>query len=164
MSLGRILNRPDLIRAVQQERSAGRRIGLANGIFDLLHVGHIRYLNAAKQQADLLVVAVNSDASAQSLKGPGRPLTPAEERCEILAALQCVDYVTVFEEPTAQALIHAIAPDVHCKGTDYSPDTVPERDAVQQIGGKVAIVGDAKEHATRDLIRLIMERFRSTHI
>jgi rfaE bifunctional protein nucleotidyltransferase chain/domain len=162
MSLGRILNRQELVRAVQQERSAGRRIALANGIFDLLHVGHIRYLNAAKQEADILVVAVNSDASAQSLKGPGRPLTPAGERCEILAALQCVDYVTVFEEPTAQALIHALAPDVHCKGTDYTTDTVPEREAVQQIGGRVAIVGDAKEHATRDLIRIILDRFRSS--
>ncbi len=140
MSLGRILNRQDLVRAVQQERSAGRRIALANGIFDLL----------------------NSDASAQSLKGPGRPLTPAGERCEILAALEGVDYVTVFEEPTAQALIHAIAPDVHCKGTDYTSDTVPEREAVRQIGGRVAIVGDAKEHATRDLIRIILDRFRSS--
>jgi rfaE bifunctional protein nucleotidyltransferase chain/domain len=159
--MGRILNRQELVRAVQQERAAGHRIALANGIFDLLHVGHVRYLNAAKQEADILVVAVNSDHSAQSLKGPGRPLTPEGERCEILAALQCVDYVTVFQEPTAQALIRALAPDVHCKGTDYSPDTVPERDAVLESGGRVAIVGDPKDHATRDLIRIILDRFRA---
>jgi D-glycero-beta-D-manno-heptose 1-phosphate adenylyltransferase len=160
--VGRILSEEDLIQAVRQARSTGRRIALANGIFDLLHVGHIRYLQAAKQQADLLVVAVNSDASARSLKGPGRPLIPEAERCEILAALECVDYVTTFEQPTAQALIRAVAPDVHCKGTDYSPDTVPEREAVKEAGGRVAIVGDAKGHATRDLIRVIVERFRST--
>ncbi|MCI0568335.1 MAG: adenylyltransferase/cytidyltransferase family protein [Acidobacteria bacterium] len=150
-----------MIRAVREERAAGRRIALANGIFDLLHVGHIRYLQAAKREADILVVAVNSDASARALKGPGRPLIPEAERCEILAALECVDYVTVFQEPTAQALIRAVAPDVHCKGTDYSSDSVPEREAVRQAGGRVAIVGDAKEHATRDLIRLILDRFHS---
>ena len=161
-SVGRILSEEALIQVVRQARSAGRRIALANGIFDLLHVGHIRYLKAAKQQADLLVVAVNSDASARSLKGPGRPVIPEAERCEILAALECVDYVTIFPQPTAEALIHAVAPDVHCKGTDYSPDTVPEREAVKEAGGRVAIVGDVKGHATRDLIRVIVERFRST--
>ena len=160
--MGRILSEEALSQAVRQERSAGRRIALANGIFDLLHVGHIRYLQAAKQQADLLVVAVNSDASARSLKGPGRPLIPEAERCEILAALECVDYVTVFQQTTVQELIRSIAPDVHCKGTDYSSETVPEREAVKQAGGRVAIVGDAKGHATRDLIRIIVERFRST--
>ncbi len=159
--MGKILGRKELIRAVREERAAGRRIALANGIFDLLHVGHIRYLQAAKREADILVVAVNSDASARALKGPGRPLIPEAERCEILAALECVDYVTVFQEPTAQALIRAVAPDVHCKGTDYSSDSVPEREAVRQAGGRVAIVGDAKEHATRDLIRLILDRFHS---
>jgi D-glycero-beta-D-manno-heptose 1-phosphate adenylyltransferase len=159
--VGQILSEEALSQAVRQARSAGRRIALANGIFDLLHVGHIRYLKAAKQQADLLVVAVNSDASARSLKGPGRPLIPEAERCEILAALECVDYVTVFQQPTAQAVIRAVAPDVHCKGTDYSPETVPEREAVKETGGRVAIVGDPKGHATRDLIRVIVERFRS---
>ena len=155
----KILSGDELILAVRSERSAGRSIVLANGIFDLLHVGHVRYLMAAKREADILVVAVNSDDSTRSLKGPGRPLIPAAERCEILAALECVDYVTVFPEPTAQALIRAIAPEVHCKGTDYSPDSVPERDAVQETGGRVAIVGDPKQHATRDLIRTILDRF-----
>jgi D-glycero-beta-D-manno-heptose 1-phosphate adenylyltransferase len=159
--VGSVVSSAELVRVVREARSAGRRIVLANGIFDLLHVGHVRYLKAAKQEGDILVVAVNSDRSARSLKGPGRPLIPEAERCEILAALECVDYVTVFPEPTAQALILAVAPDVHCKGTDYRVDSVPERGAVTGAGGRVAIVGDAKDHATKDLIRLILERFRS---
>ena len=141
------------------ERAAGKRIALANGVFDLLHVGHIRYLEAARRTADVLVVAVNSDASARALKGPGRPLLPQKERAEILAALACVDYVTVFAETTAASLIARIAPDVHCKGTDYRPGTVPEREMVRRAGGRVAIVGDPKDHASRDLIRRILERF-----
>lgn len=156
---GKILGRKKLLAALERERAAGKRIALANGVFDLLHVGHVRYLAAARREADLLVVAVNSDASARALKGPGRPLLPQKERAEILAALACVDYVTIFEETTAAPLIAEIAPDVHCKGTDYRPDTVPERDMVRRAGGRVAIVGDPKEHASRDLIRTILERF-----
>ena len=159
--MARILEREALLRSLTRERAAGRRIALANGIFDLIHVGHVRYLQAAKREGDVLVVAVNSDASTRALKGAGRPLIPAAERCEILAALECVDYVTIFEEPTVGPLIRAIAPEVHCKGTDYTLDSVPERDAVQRAGGRVAIVGDPKDHATRDLIRIILDRFGS---
>jgi len=155
----KILGRKRLLAALERERAAGKRVALANGVFDLLHVGHVRYLEAARREADLLVVAVNSDASARALKGPGRPLLPQRERAEILAALSCVDYVTLFEETTAAPLIARIAPDVHCKGTDYRPHTVPERDTVRRAGGRVAIVGDPKDHASRDLIRTILERF-----
>ena len=156
---GKILGRRGLLAAVNRERAAGRRIALANGLFDLLHVGHVRYLEAARREADVLVVAVNSDASARALKGPGRPLIPQRERAEILAALACVDYVIIFEETSAGPLIARIAPDVHCKGTDYRPDTVPEKDIVRRAGGRVAIVGDPKDHASRDLIRTILKRF-----
>jgi D-glycero-beta-D-manno-heptose 1-phosphate adenylyltransferase len=138
---------------LRSKRAAGHRIALANGIFDLLHVGHVRYLQAARKEADLLVVAVNSDASARGLKGAGHPVVPEAERCEILDALECVDFVTIFSEPTADAVIRALSPDVHCKGTDYTPETVPERQAVLETGGRVAIVGDPKDHATRDLIQ-----------
>ena len=157
--MGKILGREALARAVRGERAAGHRIALANGIFDLLHVGHVRYLQAARKEADRLVVAVNGDASARALKGPGRPLVPEAERCEVLAALECVDYVILFSEATAVDLILSLAPVVHCKGTDYSPETVPERDAVIRSGGRVAIVGDPKDHATGDLIRSVLERF-----
>ncbi len=155
----KVLERKELLAAISRERGAGRRIALANGIFDLLHVGHVRYLEAARREGDLLVVAVNSDASARALKGHGRPLLPEDERAELLAALSCVDYVVLFHEPTADSLIRELRPDVHCKGTDYRPETVPEKEAVREAGGRIAIVGDPKSHATRDLIRLILERF-----
>jgi D-glycero-beta-D-manno-heptose 1-phosphate adenylyltransferase len=156
---GKITGREDLAALLAHQRAAGKRIALANGIFDLLHVGHVRYLEAARREADLLVVALNSDRSARALKGPGRPLVPEAERAEILAALACVDYVTVFDEETAADLIATIAPDVHCKGTDYSAEGVPERQAVLQAGGRIRIVGDRKDHATRDLIAAIVRRF-----
>jgi rfaE bifunctional protein nucleotidyltransferase chain/domain len=140
-------------------RAAGKRIVLANGCFDLLHVGHIRYLHGARCLGDVLFVGVNSDAAVARLKGPGRPLLPAAERAELLAALRDVDHVVVFEEDTADALAAAIRPHVHAKGTDYTPDSVPEASTVRQLGGEVAIVGDAKAHATRDLIRTIVDRF-----
>jgi rfaE bifunctional protein nucleotidyltransferase chain/domain len=133
-------------------------LALANGLFDLLHVGHLRYLEAARREADLLVVAVNSDASAARLKGPGRPIVPAAERAELVAGFACVDYVTIFDADTATDLILALRPEVHCKGTDYTIDTVPERNAVTSYGGRVAIVGDAKGHATRDVIGRIAGR------
>ena len=157
--MARILSKPELLLTLRPHRPDKGRVALANGLFDLLHVGHVRYLEAAKREGDVLVVAINSDASARSLKGPGRPIVPESERAELVAALRCVDYVTIFDEPTVEPLIRALAPVVHCKGTDYTPDTVPERDAVLETGGRVAIVGDPKDHATRDLIRLIRERF-----
>lgn len=128
-------------------------------MFDLLHVGHVRYLEEARRQADLLVVGVNGDRSTRALKGPGRPVIPQAERAEILSSLSCVDYVTLFDEPTAESLIREVRPQVHCKGTDYRPETVPEKEAVLACGGRVAIVGDPKNHASRDLVRLILERF-----
>jgi rfaE bifunctional protein nucleotidyltransferase chain/domain len=154
----KILPRGKLLASLKRERGAGRRVAFANGIFDLLHVGHVRYLQAARREADLLVVGVNSDASARRLKGPGRPLIPQQERAEIVAALSCVDYVTLFPEPSAENLISRIRPEVHCKGTDYLPSTVPERRAVRESGGRVAIVGDPKDHSTRDMIRQVLAR------
>ena len=140
-------------------RAEGRRVVLANGCFDLLHVGHVRYLDAARRLGDVLVVAVNGDASVRRLKGSGRPLMPAEERAEILAALTPVDAVVIFEEDSVEGVIAALQPDVHAKGTDYTEATVPERAAVAAAGGRVAIAGDAKAHSTRDLIQVIVERF-----
>jgi D-glycero-beta-D-manno-heptose 1-phosphate adenylyltransferase len=141
-------------------RAQRKRIVLANGVFDLLHVGHIRYLRAARELGDVLFVGINSDAAVARLKGKGRPLMPAAERAEILMALREVDHVVVFEEDTADRLIASLRPDVHAKGTDYRPDTVPEGDTVRSIGGRVAVVGDPKDHSTRDLIAQILERFR----
>ena len=140
-------------------RAEGKRIVLANGCFDLLHVGHVRYLQAARRLGDVLFVGVNSDAAVARLKGPGRPLVPAVERMELLAALTDVDHVVVFDEDTADGLAAAIRPDVHAKGTDYTADSVPEAATVRGGGGTVAIVGDPKNHASRDLIRTILERF-----
>ena len=132
---------------------------LANGCFDLLHVGHVRYLEGARALGDLLIVGVNSDAAVRRLKGPGRPLMPASERAEILAALRAVDHVVVFDEETADGLVALLRPAVHAKGTDYTPESVPERGAVLAAGGRVAIVGDAKRHSTRDVIANILARF-----
>jgi rfaE bifunctional protein nucleotidyltransferase chain/domain len=140
-------------------RDAGRRIVLANGCFDLLHVGHVRYLEGARALGDVLFVGVNSDASVRRLKGPGRPVLPAAERAEILAALRAVDHVVVFDDDTAEALVRGLRPDVHAKGTDYTEVSVPERATVLAVGGVVAIAGDAKTHSTRDLIGEIVARF-----
>jgi rfaE bifunctional protein nucleotidyltransferase chain/domain len=140
-------------------RAQGKRVVLANGCFDLLHVGHVRYLRAARALGDALVVGINSDASVARLKGAGRPVMAAGERAEILAALAAVDLVVLFEEDSADALIARVRPDVHAKGTDYTEDTVPEREAVRAAGGRVAIAGDPKSHATRDLIADIVARF-----
>jgi rfaE bifunctional protein nucleotidyltransferase chain/domain len=146
-------------RLAERLRAEGRRIVLANGCFDLLHVGHVRYLDAARRLGDVLFVGVNGDAAVARLKGPGRPLMPAAERVELLSALRAVDHVVVFDDDTADALIAAIRPDVHAKGTDYTPDSVPERETVRAYGGRVAIVGDPKDHATRDVIGRISRRF-----
>ncbi len=140
---------------VRALRRRGRRVALANGLFDVLHVGHLRYLEGARAQADHLIVAVNADASARRLKGPGRPVVPEGERAELVAGFECVDFVTLFSEPTVEAVLRAVRPDVHCKGTDYTPDSVPERDVARELGIRVAIVGDPKDHATTDLIRRI---------
>jgi D-glycero-beta-D-manno-heptose 1-phosphate adenylyltransferase len=142
-------------------RAQGKRLVLANGCFDLLHVGHVRYLQAARALGDALVVGLNSDASVRRLKGPGRPVMPAAERAELLAAVSGVDLVVVFEEDSADALIERLRPDVHAKGTDYTAQSVPERATVAAVGARVAIAGDPKSHATRDLIRLIADRFGS---
>jgi rfaE bifunctional protein nucleotidyltransferase chain/domain len=149
----KILSQSELARRAQQWRSAGEKIILANGCFDVLHVGHIRYLHAAKQLGGKLVVGVNSDASARALKGEGRPRTPDSERAEILAALQDVDAVTVFDQLDVRELVRLLRPDIHAKGTDYTADTVPERDVVIACGGRIEIVGDAKDHSTSELLR-----------
>jgi rfaE bifunctional protein nucleotidyltransferase chain/domain len=154
---GRLVARDELIEAVAEERRAGRTIAFANGCFDLLHVGHVRYLQAAAAEADVLVVAINDDRSVADLKGPGRPILPAVDRAELVAALRGVDYVVLFSEPTVAPLLIALKPDVHCKGTDYTTDTVPERETVRGYGGRVAIVGDPKDHSTRDLLARIRQ-------
>jgi rfaE bifunctional protein nucleotidyltransferase chain/domain len=137
---------------VEAARAAGRTIVLANGAFDLLHVGHVRYLDGAKALGDVLVVAVNSDASVRASKGPGRPVVPQAERAELVAALRCVDHVLVFDEPDVRAVIRALKPHVHAKGTDYTVETVPERAEVEAYGGRVAICGDPKDHSTSSLV------------
>jgi rfaE bifunctional protein nucleotidyltransferase chain/domain len=153
MRVEKILGRPEVRERVEQWRHAGERIILANGNFDLLHVGHVRYLRGAKELGGKLVVAVNSDESVRELKGDGRPVMPAEERAEIVAALADVDAVVIFSELDVRALIREIRPDIQAKGTDYTMDSVPERDAVAEYGGRVAIVGDPKNHSTSEIIR-----------
>ena len=140
-------------------RAAGKRVVLANGCFDLIHVGHVRYLEGAKAEGDLLIVAVNSDGSVESLKGRGRPLLNESDRVELVAAMEGVDFVVVFEGQTVASVIEAIRPDVHCKGTDYTQETVPEREVTRRIGGETRIVGDPKDHSTRDLIGVVLKRF-----
>jgi rfaE bifunctional protein nucleotidyltransferase chain/domain len=153
--MGRVLTDDELVAAVQADRRAGRTVAFANGCFDVLHVGHIRYLEGAAQEADRLVVAVNDDASVGALKGPGRPVLPANARAELVAALRAVDYVVLFGEPNVERLLRLVVPDVHCKGTDYTADSVPEREVMRELGRRVAIVGDPKDHATRDLLKRI---------
>ena len=153
--MGRVLSRQDLAAAIAAARDESKTIAFANGCFDLLHVGHVRYLQAAAAEADVLVVAINDDRSVADLKGPGRPILSADDRAELVAALRGVDYVVVFPEPTVTPLLLALKPDVHCKGTDYTADSVPERETVRGYGGRVAIVGDPKDHSTRDLLARI---------
>ena len=148
----RVVARAVVLERVKRVRREGGRVVLANGCFDVLHVGHIRYLEGAKALGDLLVVGVNSDDQVSALKGPGRPVMPEAERAEIVSALECVDIVTIFPEPTVEALLLALKPDIHAKGTDYTEDTVPEREVVRSYGGRVAIVGDPKDHSTSELI------------
>lgn len=157
----KILSRDQLREQVQQWRRAGQRIILANGNFDLLHVGHVRYLRGAKALGGKLVVAVNSDESVRTLKGEARPIMPEQERAEIVSALADVDAVIVFPELDVRSIIREIRPDIHAKGTDYTPDTVPERDVVADCGGRVAIVGDSKDHSTSEIIRSRLPSRRS---
>ena len=147
------------VRLAGQWRREGKRLVLANGCFDLLHVGHVRYLEGARRLGDVLLVGLNSDRSVARLKGPGRPIMTAEERAELVGSLAAVDGVVIFDEDTADALVRALRPSVHAKGTDYTAESVPEGAAVREAGGRVAIAGDPKQHATRDLIRLIADRF-----
>ena len=150
-----VLAESKLLEAIAAERAAGRKVAFANGCFDLLHVGHIRYLQAARAEADCLIVAVNDDASVLRLKGPGRPILPQADRAELVAAVRGVDYVVIFSGTTVAGLLTVLKPDVHCKGTDYTEDSVPERDVVASYGGTIAIVGDRKTHATRQLLARI---------
>lgn len=139
-------------RVVEGWRAQGLKVALANGVFDLLHVGHVRYLEAARLLADRLVVAVNSDASTRAYKGPGRPVIPQDERAELIRALRCADLVLIFEETDVRAVIRALRPDVHVKGTDYTPESIPERAEVEAYGGRVAVAGDPKDHSTTALL------------
>lgn len=147
-----ILSLDELERAVASDRAAGRTVAFANGVFDLLHVGHVRYLQASAAEADRLIVAVNSDRSVRRLKGEGRPVLDQQSRAELVQALRGVDYVVIFDDDTVGDLLTRLRPDVHCKGTDYTVESVPERAIVQAYGGRTAIVGDPKDHSTRDLL------------
>ena len=150
----KIVTREQLVDRVAADRRAGLTVAFANGCFDLLHVGHVRYLQAAACEADRLIVAINDDRTAAA-KGPGRPLLAAKDRAEIVAALRGIDYVVIFPEPTVAPLLTLLRPDVHCKGTDYTVESVPERETVLSYGGRIAIVGDPKQHSTRDLLSRI---------
>jgi D-glycero-beta-D-manno-heptose 1-phosphate adenylyltransferase len=155
MTASKILSRDELLEAAARERAGGKRIVFANGAFDLLHVGHVRYLEAARREGGWLAVGINSDRSVRRSKGNGRPVLPERERAEIVAALACVDAVALFDEDSPAALLSELRPEVHAKGTDYTAESVPERDVVASYGGKTAIVGDPKDHATTDLIEKI---------
>jgi rfaE bifunctional protein nucleotidyltransferase chain/domain len=153
----KILPWESLLEILGARRRKGERIVLANGCFDLLHAGHVRYLEGARQEGDILVVAVNSDSSVRPLKGPGRPILSQDARAELVAALRAVDYVTVFDEPHVETLLETLRPEVHAKGTDYTPETVPERAAAVRLGVRVAIVGDPKRHSTRQILARLRE-------
>jgi len=151
-STDKILSLSSVAREAETARANGQQVVFANGCFDMLHVGHVRYLQGAKDLGGILIVAINSDESVRKIKGDGRPLMPENERAEIVAAMACVDFVTIFSDPTVNNLLLTIKPDVQAKGTDYTVDTVPERETVKGYGGRVAIVGDPKDHSTTELI------------
>ncbi|MDT5262866.1 MAG: D-glycero-beta-D-manno-heptose 1-phosphate adenylyltransferase [Acidobacteriota bacterium] len=155
-AVARILERNRLIARVAIARRGGARVVFANGCFDLLHVGHVRYLEAARGLGDLLVVGVNGDEQVRRQKGEGRPFLPERERAEVIAALRAVDYVIIFHEPTVTELLLALRPDIHAKGTDYTEETVPERDVIRSFGGRVQIVGDPKDHSSTDMLRKVI--------
>jgi rfaE bifunctional protein nucleotidyltransferase chain/domain len=152
LSAEKVIDVGEAVREVAAARAKGQTVAFANGCFDILHVGHARYLEGAKAEADVLVVGVNGDGSVRRLKGEGRPVVAEEDRARLVAALRCVDFVVVFHEDDVARLLLALRPDVHCKGTDYTVETVPEREVVRSYGGRVAIVGDPKRHATQELL------------
>jgi len=154
----KILSLEELRARLRHHRRRGQRIVLANGCFDLLHLGHVRYLGGARREGDVLVVAVNSDSSERRLKGEGRPILPQQARAELVAALGEVDYVVVFDEDNVETLLAALRPDVHAKGTDYTPETVPEREVAARLGVRIAIVGGPKDHSTRSLLERLRQR------
>jgi D-glycero-beta-D-manno-heptose 1-phosphate adenylyltransferase len=154
----KILSRDGLHAVLDEHRRSGRSVVLANGVFDLLHAGHVRYLQAARAEGDLLVVGINSDASTRRLKGEGRPILTERARAALVAALAAVDYVVIFDEPDVNSLLRELQPDVHAKGTDYTPETVPERELAALLGIRVAIVGDPKRHSTRELLARVRQR------
>lgn len=156
-----VLDHDVLAEKIRILKTRGKKIVFANGCFDLLHVGHVRYLRGAKDLGDVLVLALNSDDSVRRLKGPERPLLPLEDRLGILSAFKMVDFVTVFNDDTVTPLLLKLKPDIHAKGTDYTPETVPEKDTVASYGGKVAVVGDSKDHASRDLIQEILSKYKT---
>ncbi len=155
--MAEILTREVLADRVREARARGVRFAFANGAFDLLHVGHVRYLEAAAREADRLIVAINDDESVRASKGPDRPVMPAADRAELVAALRAVDFVVVFDEPTVAPLLELLRPDVHCKGTDYTVETVPERHTVHAYGGRIAIVGDPKDHSTTEVLGKVLK-------
>ncbi|MGH9774612.1 MAG: adenylyltransferase/cytidyltransferase family protein [Candidatus Acidiferrales bacterium] len=154
----KIFTREQIRIVVKERRREGKRVVLANGCFDILHAGHVRYLEAAKREGDFLIVAVNADKSVSMLKGPGRPILESRSRAELVAALAAVDAVVVFEESDVSRLLEELRPDVHAKGTDYTQETVPERETARRLGVRIAIVGDSKNHSTRDLLARVRER------
>jgi len=154
-----ILNHDELAKKIDELKKQGKKVIFANGCFDLLHVGHIRYLRGAKALGDVLVLAINNDASVRRLKGPERPLLPLEDRLGILSAFEMIDFVTAFEEDTVSPLLLKLKPNVQVKGTDYTPDTIPEKDTVASFGGEVAVVGDPKDHASKNLIQEILRKY-----
>jgi len=158
VSLSKLGTLEEVASRVAAARASGKTVALANGVFDLFHVGHLRYLQGARALADLLVVAVNSDLSTRRYKGPDRPIVPQAERAEIVAGLACTDWVLLFDEPDVRGVIRALRPDVHVKGTDYTPESIPERDEVQAYGGRVAVAGDPKDHSTTALAQRLNRR------
>jgi len=156
--MGHVLNQDEMDVAVATAREAGLSIAFANGCFDLLHVGHVRYLKGAAFEADLLIVGINADSSVRAIKGESRPIQPEEERAEIVAAIGGVDVAVIFDEETVEPLLRRVKPDVHCKGTDYTPETVPERHVMAELGGRIAIVGDPKDHDSSALIAKLAKR------
>lgn len=161
MRSAKIIPREEVFALGESLHREGRRIAFANGCFDLLHVGHVRYLAGAKQEGDVLVVGVNSDSAVRALKGPGRPIRPAQERAELVAALESVNYVVIFNEQTAAGVLKDLRPHVQCKGTDYSKASVPERGVMETLGGTVRIVGDGKSHSTREIVAEIVRRSKA---
>lgn len=154
----KLVSLEQLSQKVNKLKKAGKKLALANGCFDLIHVGHIRYLREAKEKGDLLIVAINSDMSVRQIKGNNRPILSQMDRAEIVSSFEFVDFVIIFDEPTVATLLYALKPDIHCKGTDYTPKTVPEKEVVKKYGGEISIVGDPKQHSSKDLINHILAK------